>query len=217
MRELKNARTYYTKVHSKDLLDHLKSSCLGTHAIDNFILQFDMRKYHKQADGIPEYINMLEDAQRMALRIDETNPITGTSVMNIVNAAMLSLQQPPRTTEECEDIPAVEKHWKTCKTMYKAAQGRDRVRAKDGGIKNSFGGINAGGANTAAAAATNSPPTDNAGAEPFTVDELEACFDNLANAAKAERSTLDELVKSIAVLIATNSELVATKKMGRGK
>ena len=102
--------------------------------------------------------------------------------------------------------------------MYKSAQGRERVRAKAGGGKNYFGGVNAGGANTAAAAAaTNSPPTDDAGAEPFTVDKLEACFDNLANAAKAERSTLDKLVKSIAVLTATNSKLLATNTKWGGE
>ena len=159
---------------------------------------------------------MLEDAQRTALRIDETNPITDTSVLNIATAAMISSKQPPRTTEEWEDVPPVEKHWKTWKSMYKAAQGRERVRSKAGGGKNSFGGVNAGGANTAAAA-TNSPPTDDASAEPFTVDKLEACFDNLDNAAKAERSTLYELVKSIAVLTTTNSKLVATNKKWGGE
>ena len=68
------------------------------------------------------------------------------------------------------------------------------MRAKAGGGRNSFGGVNADGANTTAAA-TDSPPTDNIAAEPFTVDELEVCFDNRANEAKAECTTLDELVK----------------------
>ena len=100
--------------------------------------------------------------------------------------------------------------------MYKAAQGREPVGAKDGGGKNSFGSVNASGAN-AAAAATDSLPTEDAGAEPSTVDEIEACFDKLANAAKAERTTLKELVKNIAVLTAPNSELVAAnKKWGGG-
>ena len=49
-----------------------------------------MRKYHKQADGILEYINGPEDAECTALRIDETNPITDTSVFNIASAAMIS-------------------------------------------------------------------------------------------------------------------------------
>ena len=56
--------------------------------------------------------------------------------------------------------------------------------AKAGGGKNSFSGVNAGGANTVAAS-TNSPLTDNASAKPLTVDKLEECFDNLANTAKA--------------------------------
>ena len=90
MRKLKNARTYYTKLHVKDILDHLQSLCLGTHAIDALSLQLDMRKYHKQADGILEYINGPEDAECTALRIDETNPITDTSVFNIASAAMIS-------------------------------------------------------------------------------------------------------------------------------
>ena len=90
MSELKNARTYYTKVHAKELLDHLQSSCLGMHDINALSLQLDMRKYHKQADGILEYINVPEDAECTALRIDETNPITDTSVFNIASAAMIS-------------------------------------------------------------------------------------------------------------------------------
>ena len=97
--------------------------------------------------------------------------------------------------------------------MYKAAQGRERVRAKVGGGKNSFGGVNTGNANTAAAA-TNSPLTDDAGDEPFTVEKLEAWFDNLA---KVERSMLDELVKIIAVLTAPNSKLLVMNKKWGGE
>ena len=68
------------------------------HAIDALSLKLDMRKYHEQADGIHEYINILEDAQRTALCIDETNLVMDTSVINIATAAMLSSQQFPRTT-----------------------------------------------------------------------------------------------------------------------
>ena len=216
VRKLKNACIYYTKVHTKDLLDCLQSLCLGTYAINYLSPQIDKQKYYQQADGIPEYINMLEDDQRTALRIDETNPITDTSVLNIATDTMLSSQLFPHTTEEWEDVPPVDKHWKKCKTMYKVAQGRECVRAKAGDGMSSFGGVNDGGINTAAAA-TVSLPTEDAGAEPFSVDDLEACFDNLANMAKAERTMLDELLKSIAVLTPTNSELVATNKKWGGE
>ena len=137
-------------------------------------------------------------------------------MINIATAAMLSSQKLPHTTEEWEDVPPVDKHWKKWKSMYKAAQGRERVRSKAGGSKNSFGGVNAGSANTTAAA-TDSLPADDAGAEPFTVNKLEACFDNLTNSTKVERSTLDELVKNIAVLTVTNRKLVATNKKWGGE
>ena len=100
------------------------------------------------------------------------------------------------------------------------------MRAKAGGGKNSFGDVNPGGANTAgyikptpntAAAATDSQPTDDAGDYPFTVSKLEACFDNIANGGKAEQSSLDKLVKSLAALTATNSELVAANKKLAGE
>ena len=57
-----------------------------------------MKKYHLWANGIIEYINMLGNAQRTALRINKTNPITDMSVLNIATAAMILSQQFPRTT-----------------------------------------------------------------------------------------------------------------------
>ena len=99
-----------------------------------------------------------------------------------------------------------------------------RVKAGDGA--DSFGGVNPSGANAAghmnpkpnvAAVVTDSPPTNDAGNEPFTVGKLEACFDNLDNSVKAARTLLNELVKSLAALTATNSELVAANKKLAGE
>ena len=89
-----------------------------------------MRKYHLQADGIPEYINMLEDSQHTALHIDKTNPIMDTSVLNIGTAAMLSSQQFPRTTEEWEDAPPVDKHWKNGKQCTKQRRGSSACKQR---------------------------------------------------------------------------------------
>ena len=100
VRELKDARTFYNKVTALQLLNHLQASCLGTHSIDALSLQIEMRDFHNKAVGVPEYINMLEDAQRTALRIDENNPITNKSVLNIATNAMLKTQQFPCTNDE---------------------------------------------------------------------------------------------------------------------
>ena len=208
VRELKDANTFYTKVTGKALLDHLQASCLGTHAIDALTLQLEMRDYHVKAEGIPEYINLLEDAQRTAKRIDKDNPITNKSVLNIATNAMLNSQQFPRTNDEWEDLPADQKTWDGWKTLYKAAQGKERVRKLAAGGSESFGGANS--ANHSPAPSRCDSQGSLGKPEPVTLEVLEGCFDNLANAAKTERATMDELTKSIAVLTATNAELVAT-------
>ena len=191
-----------------------------------------MREYHLSAEGVPEYINMLEDAQRTAIRINQNNLITDSSVLADATASMLSSQQFPRATEEWEHLKPSAKTWTEWKDLYKKTLGMERVRVKSGGGADSFRGANPGGANAArnmvpgvpgsrpaaANTATDSPPTDDKNEAPFTAGELEAWFDNLANAAKAERATVDELVKSIAALTATNSQLVVeVTKLGKEK
>ena len=207
IRELKHAKHFYTKKTAKQILDHLQVSCLGTHAIDALSLQIAMRDYHLKAEGIPEYINMLEDAQRQALRIDENNPITNASVLVIATSAFLKDSRFPRTSEDWEDLLPNEKTWEAWKKLYKTAQGKERVRVKAAGGANAFGGNNEGSAN--AASATDEERTNPDG---VSIGDLEACFDNLANAAKVERTTLDEMVKNVSVLTTTNSALVAENK-----
>ena len=58
---------------------------------------------------------------------------------------------------------------------------------------------------------------DNSDETAVSIGDLEACFDNLANDAKVERTTLDELVKNESVLTTTNSELVAENKKLRAE
>ncbi len=51
------------------VLDHLQIVCLGIHSVDIIALRNEMKKYHKSSQSIPEYINMLEAAQRKTGRI----------------------------------------------------------------------------------------------------------------------------------------------------
>ncbi len=208
IRELKSAKYFYTKVTAREIIVHLQKACLGTHAIDALSLQIAMRDYHHTAEGIPEYINMLEDAQRQALRINENNPITDASVLVIASAALLKDGRFARTSDEWENLSPQQKTWDAWKTMYKAAQGKERVRVKAAGGTNAFGGNNEG-ANAAEEQRSNPPNSDEVAA---SVGDLEACFDNLANAAKVERTTLDELVKNNGVLTTSNGALVAANR-----
>ena len=44
----------------------------GRHTLDLLVLHNEMQRYHLEVEGIPEYINMLEDAQRQAVRAERT-------------------------------------------------------------------------------------------------------------------------------------------------
>ena len=68
VRELRDPETIYTEVDPRDLLTHLQAGCTGRHALDLLALHNEMQRYHLKVEGIPEYINMLEDAQRQAGR-----------------------------------------------------------------------------------------------------------------------------------------------------
>ena len=66
--DLKDADTFYTKVSALEIMAFLDANSGGLHAVDMISLRTNMHGYYAQADGIPQYINMLEDAQKKAKR-----------------------------------------------------------------------------------------------------------------------------------------------------
>ena len=113
MRELKDPETFYTDVARRNLIDHLQAQCTGGHAIDILALRDEMRQYHVEYEGIPEYINALEDAQRRAKQAgnDGEYVITNATILLIASTAMLKTQQFPCVNDEWEDLPRAEKIW----------------------------------------------------------------------------------------------------------
>ncbi len=93
--ELKHATKFYSAIKPKEILDHLQGECLGRHAVDVLQLLDMMRTCHVDAAGINEYINLLENVQQQAKRINEANPITNATVLTIATGAMLKTQQFP--------------------------------------------------------------------------------------------------------------------------
>ena len=61
-----------TEVAPKDILSLLQVGCNGRHALDLLALHNKMQGYRPEVEGIPEKINMLEDAQRQAGRAGQT-------------------------------------------------------------------------------------------------------------------------------------------------
>jgi hypothetical protein len=85
--DLKDADTFYTKVTALKIMTFLDANSGGLHAIDRISLRMNMHQYYMQADGIPQYIIMLEDAQKKAKR-------AGMPIADIELVMMASLCRP---------------------------------------------------------------------------------------------------------------------------
>jgi hypothetical protein len=102
--DLKDVNTFYTKVTAREIIAFLNANSGGLHAIDMISLRTNMHNYYTQADGIPQYINMLEDAQKMATRAGM--PIANVKLMMMASAAILVAQLFPRKVDDWEGLPS---------------------------------------------------------------------------------------------------------------
>ena len=87
-RELRDPDNFYKMVKATDLLTHLQSICGVLHALDVLALQNEIQRFHIKAEGIPEYINTLEDSQKTSKRTENT--ITNSTLIMIATNAMLA-------------------------------------------------------------------------------------------------------------------------------
>ena len=88
VREIRDTKTLYTDVSLKALLYHLQAGCTGCHALGLLALNNEMKRYHLEVEGIPEYINMLEDAQKQAGRAGQT--IADEMILLFTSTTMLT-------------------------------------------------------------------------------------------------------------------------------
>ena len=122
MRELRDTDTIYTEVDPRDLFTHLQAGCTGRHALDLLALHNEMQRYHLEVEGIPEYINMIKDAQRQAGR-------AGRAISD--ETAMFTSEWFPRANNDWEDWAELDKTWAAWKLAYKQAHSKARVKALD--------------------------------------------------------------------------------------
>jgi hypothetical protein len=87
---LKDTKTFCTKVTALEIMAHLITNSGGLHAIDMISLRSNMTQYYVQADGIPQFIVMMEDAQKKAKRA--SMPISHVKLVLIAFAAVLAAQ-----------------------------------------------------------------------------------------------------------------------------
>ena len=101
VRELRDTDSLYTEVGPKDLFSHLQAGCTGRHALDFLALHNEIQRYHFEVKGIPEYINMLEDAQQQDVRAGRT--IADETLLFFASTAMLTSECFPRANDVWEE------------------------------------------------------------------------------------------------------------------
>ena len=77
------------------LLSHLQVGYMGRQALNLLALHNKMQLYHLEVKGIPEYINMLEDAQKQAGRT-----IANETLLLFTLTAMLATERFPHTKDD---------------------------------------------------------------------------------------------------------------------
>jgi len=76
--DLKDAETFYTRVLSIAIMAHLDVNSGGLHALDMISLRTNMTQYYAEVDGIPQFIVMMEDAQKKAKRAGILSPMSNS-------------------------------------------------------------------------------------------------------------------------------------------
>jgi len=113
--DLKDAETFYTKVTAIEI----GANSGGLHALDMISLRTNMTQYYVQADGIPQFIVMMEDLQKKAKRAGM--PIADVELVMMASVAVLAAQHFPREVDDWEVLPAVDRTWRAWKVAFRLA------------------------------------------------------------------------------------------------
>ena len=191
--DLKDADTFYTKVTAIDIMALLDANSGGLHAVDMISLRTNMTQYYVQADGIPQFIVMMEDAQKKAKRAGM--PIADVELVMMASAAVLAAQHFPREVDDWEGLPAVDRTWRAWKVAFRLAHLKRQRQLQASG-----GGEPLRGANAVL-------PTP-----AVTIDRLGTALDNLALAAANDTTVLQQLTAANLALSTSNASLTAANK-----
>jgi hypothetical protein len=104
--DLKDHETFYTKVMAFEIMAHLDANSGGLHAIDMISLHLNMTQYYVQADGIPQFIVMMDDAQKKAKWAGM--PIADVELVMMALAAILAAQHFPQEVDDWKGLLAID-------------------------------------------------------------------------------------------------------------
>jgi hypothetical protein len=193
--DLKDAESFYTKVTAIEIMALLDANSGGLHAVDMISLRTNMTQYYVQADGIPQFIVMMEDAQKKEKRAGM--PIADVELVMMASAAVLAAQHFPREVDDWEGLPAVDRTWRAWKVAFRLTHLKCQRQLQAVG-----GGEPLQGAHLVLPA------------PPVSIDRLGTALDNLALAAANDTTVLQQLTAANLALTTSNATLtVANKKL----
>jgi hypothetical protein len=139
--DLKDAETFYTKVTAIEIMALLDTNSGGLHAIDMISLCTNMMQYYVQADGIPQFIVMMENAKKKAKRVGM--PIADVELVMMASAAVLVAQHFLREVDDWEGLPAVCRTWRAWKVAFRLAhlKRQRQLQASGGGRTAGWGSL----------------------------------------------------------------------------
>ena len=143
-----------------------------------------MRQYHLEHEGMLEYINALEDTQKMAALSYESNEIADGTLLLIASTSIQKLQRFPRANKKWEDLTKYTQTWEAWKVLYKDAHAKARI--KNSAIKgDQFGAAHKARVGAPIGANKREATPHRAAENEFDggMTEMEVFFDNLAAAA----------------------------------
>jgi hypothetical protein len=190
---VKDANTFYTKVSALEIMTFLNANSGGLHAIDMISLHTNMHQYYMQVDSIPQYIVMLEDAQKKAKQAGM--PIADIKLIMMALAAVLAAQQFPRKVDNWEGLPSSSRTWAARKMAFHLANLKRQCQILASGEGEPLGWVH--GVLLEAAPA---------------IGQLKIALNNLALAAMNETAILQQLTAANLALTTTVATLTATNK-----
>ena len=163
------------------LFEHLTTFCAGFHTVNAVDIPQLMKELYKDSDGVPQFINAMEEAQRKSKR---AKLVINYEYLHAV--ALKSLLQPGEyeaETREWSKLPEADQTWDEWKTTFRAAYvTKRRSEAVREGEQKPFGGS----AQFGPAPVRNEPEKTESNPPTMShqmLDSLEGYLDNIAAAA----------------------------------
>jgi hypothetical protein len=165
----------------------------GLHALDMITLRTNMTQYYVQADGIPQFIVMKEDARKKATQAGM--PIADVKLVMMALVAVLATQHFPHEVNDWEGLLSLSRMWQAWKVAFRLAHLKHQHQ-----LQAWWGGGTLGGAH--AVIPTAAP----------TIDCIGIALENLALVASNDTIVLQQLTSTNLALTASVTLLTAANK-----